>query len=109
MRWTTTTNTGYFPGTNSSGNEVSIRRMEMEYKACPHRWDGPRSRFVRIGGAAEDNDNNCPTGTGTGRSTGSITFRGSFGTIDGHQVDMWDAKMRAKVQNSLGVWQRHPS
>ena len=101
MRWTTTTNTSYFPGTNSSGNKVSIRRMEMKYEACPLRWDG--SRFVGIG-----DDADCRTGTSTGRSTGSITFRGSFGTIDGHQVDVWDAKMQARVQNSLGVWQKHP-
>ena len=101
MRWTTTTNTSYFPGTNSSGNKVSIRRMEMKYEACPLRWDG--SRFVGIG-----DDADCQTGTSTGRSTGSITFRGSFGTIDGHQVDVWDAKMQARVQNSLGVWQKHP-
>ena len=75
--------------------------MEMKYEACPLRWDG--SRFVGIG-----DDADCRTGTSTGRSTGSITFRGSFGTIDGHQVDVWDAKMQARVQNSLGVWQKHP-
>ena len=105
---TDTQTSAYSAGTDSSGNEVTIRRMEMRYTACPHRWDGPRSRFVRIGGAADDDDNNCRNGTGSGRSTGTITFRGSFGTIDGHQVDMWDTKMQARVQNSLGIWQAHP-
>ena len=102
MRWTTTTNTGYFPGTNSSGNEVNIRRMEMKYEACPHYWNTGRRRFERIGPAVGADDTNCRTGTGTGRSTGSITFRGSFGVIDGMQVDMWEAKMNAMVVNSLG-------
>ena len=102
MRWTTTTNTGYFPGTNSSGNEVSIRRMEMKYEACPHYWNTGRRRFERIGPAVGADDTNCRTGTGTGRSTGSITFRGSFGVIDGMQVDMWEAKMNAMAVNSLG-------
>ena len=97
MRWTAP-----FAGTNSSGNLASIRRMDMKYEACPHRWDAARSRFARIGGAVGANDTNCRTGTGTGRSTGTMTFRGSFGTIDGHQVDMWDTKMDAKVLNSLG-------
>ena len=102
MRWTTTQNTGYFPGTNSADLPATIRRMEMKYEACPHRWDVPRSRFVRIGGAVGASDTNCRTGTGTGTSTGTMTFRGSFGTIDGHQVDMWDAKMNARAVNSLG-------
>ena len=99
MRWT-----AGFTGTNSGGNLASIRRMDMKYEACPHRWDGSLrpSRFVRIGSAVGATDTNCRTGTGTGRSTGTMTFRGSFGTIDGHQVDMWDAKMDAKVFNSLG-------
>ena len=102
MRWTTTQNTGYFPGTNSADRPATIRRMEMKYEACPHRWDRSRSRFVRIGGAVGAGDTNCRTGTGTGTSTGTMTFRGSFGTIDGHQVDMWDAKMNARAVNSLG-------
>ena len=97
MRWT-----AGFAGTDSRGNLSRIRRMDMKYEACPHRWDAARSRFTRIGGAVGANDTNCRTGTGTGRSTGTMTFRGSFGTIDGHQVDMWDAKMDAKVFNSLG-------
>ena len=97
MRWTTT-----FAGTNSSGNLASIRRMDMKYEACPHRWYAARSRFARIGGRVGAADTNCRTGTGTGRSTGTMTFRGSFGTIGGHQVDMWDTKMDAKVVNSLG-------
>ena len=93
VHWTTENG---IAGTDSRGNLARIRRMELKYEACPHRWDGSRSRFVRIGGGIDDDDTNCRTGTGTGTSTGTMTFRGSFGTIDGHQVDMWDAKMNAK-------------
>ena len=102
MRWTTTTNTGYFPGTNSSGNPASIRRMEMKYEACPHYWNTGRRRFERIGPAFGEDDTNCRAGTGTGSATGSIRFRGSYGIIDGMQVDMWEAKMNAMVVNNLG-------
>ena len=102
MRWTTTTNTGYFPGTNSSGNPASIRRMQMKYEACPHYWNTGRRRFERIGPAFGDDDTNCRAGTGTGSATGSIRFRGSYGIIDGMQVDMWEAKMNAMVVNNLG-------
>ena len=102
MRWTTTTNTSYFPGTNSSGNPASIRRMEMKYEACPHYWNTGRRRFERIGPAFGEDDTNCRAGTGTGSATGSIRFRGSYGIIDGMQVDMWEAKMNAMVVNNLG-------
>ena len=102
MRWTTTTDARYFPGTNSSGNPATIRRIEMKYEACPHYWNTGRRRFERIGPAFGEDDTNCTAGTGTGSATGSITFRGSFGVIDGMQVDMWEAKMNAMVVNNLG-------
>ena len=101
VRWTTG-GPGYSYGANAAGTQATrITRMDMKYEACPKRWSG--GRFTRIGPAVGQSGTNCRTGTGTGRSTGTMTFRGSFGIIDGHQVDVWDVKMSAMVTNNLGV------
>ena len=97
VRWSTG-GEGYKYGSGIYGDATSITRTEMKYTAKPRRWtDGGD---VSLGDKAD-----WLTADGTGRSTGTMTFRAPAGkVIDGQDVDLWRVEMRARVQNNRGTW-----
>lgn len=87
----------YNPGTNPNGSPARITRVEMKYRACPYAWRG--NGWVKVGEHGGEENDSCRHGTrNRNRSSGSITFRGSFSA----DIDMWNTKVEGRVRNSRG-------
>ena len=88
------------PGRNVNGSDARITRVEMSYEACPFQW-GPRNTDRTDWGWKAVDGVACKSSSrNVDRSTGSMTFRGSFSS----DVTMWDVEVEGRVRNNNGYW-----